>query len=69
MDRGPHGSRTVTLGALTFDYHLLHRFDWQKTQTAGVPAPGFEKYEPLQKSPQLECYYAEHKVAMIRFQE
>ena len=49
MDRGPRGSRTGTLEALTFDYHYMHRFDWQKMQTAGVPAPGPEEEKPLQK--------------------
>ena len=49
MDKGPRGSRTVRWGALTFDHHLVHRFDWRKSQTAGVPAPGSEKEKPLQK--------------------
>ena len=55
MDRGPRGSRTVRWGALTFDYHLVHRFDWRKSQTAGVPAPGPEKDKPPSKDLQLDA--------------
>ena len=28
----------------------MHRFDWQKTQTAGVPAPGSKNVNPSKKS-------------------
>ena len=55
MDRGPRGSRTVRWGALTFDYHLVHRFDWRKWKTAGVPAPGPEKDKPPSKDLQLDA--------------
>ena len=48
LDKSPRGSRTVTLGAFTFDYHHCI-VDWRKWLTAGVPAPGSENEKPLQK--------------------